>query len=61
MVSLWDHVVSSASGIGVVVGAAYTCLSTFWAVKKHLECRRLKRKIAAGQTAQALAREGRKA
>jgi hypothetical protein len=55
---MWNHLVSSASGIGVVVGALYTCLSTFWAVKKHLECRKLRRKIAGAAASETLRRAG---
>lgn len=41
-----DWVSHYAGDIGVIVGACWTCLSTFWAVKKHLECGRLRRQLS---------------
>ena len=37
-----DWISHYAGDIGTVVGAAWTCLSTFWAIRKHLECRKLR-------------------
>lgn len=53
-----DWVSHYAGKIGVIVGACWTCLSTFWAVKKHLECRRLKRSTKADYVASLAARAG---